>query len=148
MDLAKYTAWLIGVILAVSANIISNLGLNFQKKAHSRREANKQLLNAKKNCKDDEEYEISLDELGPNNVEKEKKENEKQGSYVCDGVWLLGLFLQILGALLDFAALGYAPQSVVAPLGSLTLVINVCVAPCMHNEKPSFKTILATTIII
>lgn len=29
------TAWTIGLILAITANIISNLGLNFQKKAHS-----------------------------------------------------------------------------------------------------------------
>merc|ERR1719295_2089884 len=38
------TDWIIGVSLAISANIISNLGLNFQKLAHSRREARKQKL--------------------------------------------------------------------------------------------------------
>ena len=91
--------------------------------------------------------------LQPINENKEVSHNEdigeaKQGSYVCDPIWLLGLFLQVLGALLDFAALGYAPQSVVAPLGSLTLVVNVFVSPFMHDEKPSCKTIFATGIII
>ena len=75
-------------------------------------------------------------------------EPPKQGSYVCDGYWLLGQFGLVMGGFLDFAALGYAPQSVVAPLGALTLVVNVCISPCMHNEKPSMKTIFATGIIM
>ena len=62
--------------------------------------------------------------------------------------WLLGLLLQVVGAILDFIALGYAPQSVVAPLGSLTLVVNVFLAPCMHKERPSLKTLGATLVII
>ena len=62
--------------------------------------------------------------------------------------WISGLLLQIIGALFDFGALAFAPQSVVAPLGSLTLVINVFLAPIMHKEKATCKTMIATCIII
>merc|ERR1719295_2166601 len=171
----QYTAWLIGVILAISANIISNLGLNFQKRAHSRREAKSKASADPKTKSSNQkaipqslEYarqeSVSLDELdsppskqplpsSPTEHSTPKptptaSQSTKKGSYVCDSFWLLGLCLQILGALLDFAALGYAPQSVVAPLGSLTLVVNVVVSPCMHSEKPTYRTIIATMVII
>jgi hypothetical protein len=39
----------------------------------------------------------------------------------------------ILGSVFDFAALGFGAQSIVAPLGSLTLVANVVIAPLMHG---------------
>lgn len=94
------------------------------------------------------EHPIPLQPINENQEVVDDDGDAKQGSYVCDPIWLLGLFLQVLGALLDFAALGYAPQSVVAPLGSLTLVVNVFVSPFMHDEKPSIKTIFATGIII
>ena len=35
-----------------------------------------------------------------------------------------------------------------APRGSLTLVTNVALAPLMHHERPSNKTVLATLLII
>ncbi len=44
--------------------------------------------------------------------------------------------------MMDFSALS------VAPLGSLTLVTNVCLAPTMHNEKLSNITMIATSLII
>eukprot|EP01083_Nonionella_stella_P165133 548630_1 len=157
---AENRNWFIGVVLAILANIISNLGLNFQKKAHSRRQAQKQALNNKKTS-----YERPITHPQANNIDGHKssptasnskedassaqqQSNKKQGSYVCDGVWLVGLCGQVLGALLDFVALGYAPQSVVAPLGSLTLVVNVIVSVPMHNEIPSMRTILGTLCII
>lgn len=78
----------------------------------------------------------------------EKDISKEGGSYVTDPWWLTGLILQIIGAIFDFAALGFAPQSVVAPLGSLTLVVNVLLAPIMQKEKPPIKTVIATSVII
>ena len=96
----------------------------------------------------DREHPIPLPLVNMEQPQIDKLKAPKQGSYVCDGYWLLGMFGQVMGGLLDFAALGYAPQSVVAPLGALTLVVNVMLSPCMHNEKPSIKTMIATGIII
>ncbi|ETO28613.1 hypothetical protein RFI_08517 [Reticulomyxa filosa] len=76
------------------------------------------------------------------------EDDKDQPSYVFDTLWLIGLFLQVIGAIFDFVALGFAPQSVVAPLGSLTLVVNVCLAPIMQNEIPSKRVIFSTFVIV
>eukprot|EP01083_Nonionella_stella_P092390 258637_1 len=178
-------SWLIGVSLAIIANIVSNLGLNFQKKAHSIREKSEK---QRESMTDTEEIEVtqflmsskspsksvdtdksisisdpcigdrtpSMSSLVPHpRSPKQMKQAvhvepypSSDKSYICDLIWLSGLCMQVFGAILDFLALGFAPQSVVAPLGSLTLVVNVFLSPCMHNQKPSFQILLFTTIII
>ncbi|KAI9229648.1 MAG: hypothetical protein DHS80DRAFT_7591, partial [Piptocephalis tieghemiana] len=44
-------------------------------------------------------------------------------------VWWLGLIVFIVGNVMNFLALRFAPQSLVAPLGSMSLVANVLLAP-------------------
>ena len=43
-------------------------------------------------------------------------EKKKKSGYGCHPWWIFGMFMVILGAVFDFLALGFAPQSVVAPL--------------------------------
>ena len=50
---------------------------------------------------------------------------------------IFGVCLMACTALLDFAAFGLAPQSLLAPLGAATLVFNLVVAPMVVKEKPS-----------
>lgn len=52
-------------------------------------------------------------------------------------LWRLGLALIVLGSIADFLALGFGPQSLIAPLGSLTLVSNAVYAPLILKEKIS-----------
>eukprot|EP01083_Nonionella_stella_P196134 721890_1 len=141
--------WYIGVGLGVGSSIVSNVGVNIQKLAHSKRDAEVQesvaenfRLNGGKNIeRRDTETDRHIREL-------ETTIKKQQKSYLLDWKWVLGLILQIVGAMMDFSALSVAPASVVAPLGSLTLVTNVCLAPIMHNEKLSNITIIATSLII
>lgn len=69
-------------------------------------------------------------------------------NYTKQRVWQLGFFLTILGSFFDFAALAFAAQSIVAPLGSLTLVCNTILAPCMLGEEIRRQDIFATFAII
>ncbi|KAJ1963441.1 hypothetical protein GGI12_002050 [Dipsacomyces acuminosporus] len=55
-------------------------------------------------------------------------------------MWVVGLLIFILGNVINFIALQFAPQSLVAPLGAVALVTNVIVAPLLNNEKLSLKT--------
>ncbi|GMF54933.1 unnamed protein product [Phytophthora fragariaefolia] len=56
--------------------------------------------------------------------------------YVRRPVWWLGLALVALGSLGDFAAFGFATQSLVAALGGgATLVANVITAQCLNGER-------------
>jgi len=62
-------------------------------------------------------------------------------------VWLGGLVLMISGALMDFAAFGFAAQSLIAPLGSETLICNAVMAPCLLGETITRMDMVATVII-
>eukprot|EP00941_MAST-03F_sp_MAST-3F-sp1_P003891 g3891.t1 len=63
-------------------------------------------------------------------------------------LWLTGLLGIGIGALCDFLALAFAPQSIVAPLGALTLPTNVILAPLMHGEKVVCSDLAWTSLII
>jgi hypothetical protein len=63
-------------------------------------------------------------------------------------IWQLGLGIMIFGSLADFSALALAPQSIVAPLGSLTLVFNIFFARWMHHERITPLGLLATSFIV
>jgi len=62
--------------------------------------------------------------------------------------WVGGMVCIVLASVFDFVALAFAPQSVIAPMGSLTMVSNTCVAPWMHGEKLHGSVVLATLIIV
>ncbi|KAI8325518.1 hypothetical protein GQ54DRAFT_337247 [Martensiomyces pterosporus] len=63
-------------------------------------------------------------------------------------VWAIGLVIFILGNVVNFIALQFAPQSLVAPLGAVSLVTNVIVAPLLNNEKISLFDIGGIVLII
>ncbi len=54
----------------------------------------------------------------------------------------------MFGSIADFAALSFAAQSLIAPLGALTIVSNVVFAPYLLGEKISQKELLGTATII
>jgi hypothetical protein len=71
-----------------------------------------------------------------------------QKPYVKQPLWGVGLVLVILGSLGDFAALGLAAQSIVAPIGAITLVSNVLFAHFGNKEPITRRDILGTCLII
>jgi hypothetical protein len=60
----------------------------------------------------------------------------------------VGLTLIPSGSLLDFVAFGMAPQTLLAPLGALSLVWNMMIAPLFNNEKLTRENLVATGIIV
>jgi len=76
----------------------------------------------------------------------QKQRNEKRSKYRL--MWGIGMAGIILASVFDFVALAFGPQSVIAPLGSLTMVLNGCIAPFMHGEKLRRKIIWTTCIIV
>jgi uncharacterized membrane protein len=79
--------------------------------------------------------------------------NQSKASNIREGyhkfaLWWLGLLLIVFGAIADFAALTFAPQSLVAPLGSLTLVSNIILSPIILKEVVTTRDIIATLTIV
>ncbi|KAI9500571.1 magnesium transporter NIPA-domain-containing protein [Coemansia spiralis] len=62
--------------------------------------------------------------------------------------WAIGLIIFVLGNVINFIALQFAPQSLVAPLGAVALVTNVIVAPILNNEKIGMFDIGGIALII
>lgn len=89
---------------------------------------------------------------GKKQKEKEEEDDddgdEEDGSFVQQPLWVLGMALVIIGAILDFASYGFAPQSLLAPMATLTLVFNTILAPKLLGESLSHRDIMATFIIV
>jgi len=69
-------------------------------------------------------------------------------SYHRQSLWRVGLALVVVGSLADFVALIFAAQSIIAPLGSLTLVFNTALAPLLLGEHVGTVDVLATVAIV
>ena len=60
----------------------------------------------------------------------------------------MGFIVFALGNFTNLAALNFAPQSLVGPLSSFSLVCNVIIAPIMNGEKWTWKDILGVFLIV
>jgi uncharacterized membrane protein len=81
-------------------------------------------------------------------VQQKLEQAEPKINYTKQKLWQFGMFLVISGSFFDFAALAFTDQSIVAPLGSLTLVSNAIFAPLLLKEKVSRKIVICTIIIV
>eukprot|EP00298_Acanthocystis_sp_HF-20_P010311 c18794_g1_i3.p1 GENE.c18794_g1_i3~~c18794_g1_i3.p1 ORF type:complete len:408 (+),score=156.08 c18794_g1_i3:81-1304(+) len=79
---------------------------------------------------------------------KAKRANHSKKSFAKEPLWWFGFFLISVGALFDFLSMGFAPQTVVSAMGSMTLVINTWTAPLFLKEKLTKKVLGATVVIM
>ena len=148
---ARYS-WVIAVLLCVLAAAISNFGTNLQKLAWTKSSAQQTRKSpirgsprARRNSLDLTGIYADLEtsrEEDPAPISR-AEQNRRFRRY-----WIPGLLLVVSGAVCDFTALGFGAQSVVAPLGSLTLVMNMGFAQILHGEVLTKKDMIATTFII
>ena len=75
-------------------------------------------------------------------------EFDRQRPYIRQPLWALGLSMIIFGAIGDFAALGFAAQSLITPVGGVTMVANVVFASFFLGETLTRKDIMATMVIV
>ena len=81
-------------------------------------------------------------------LQNSKRPTSEQRAYTRQPGWALGLGLVIGGSLCDFAALALAAQSIVAPIGSVTLVANMVFAQYWLKETLSRRDLCGTVLII
>ncbi|KAK5997429.1 putative magnesium transporter NIPA7 [Cladobotryum mycophilum] len=67
--------------------------------------------------------------------EDENDAPKPTGSYLKSPYWWLGQILITLGEMGNFLAYGFAPASIVSPLGVVALISNCIIAPAMFHEK-------------
>lgn len=62
-------------------------------------------------------------------------EAPEQKSYLKSPIWWLGIALMVVGEAGNFLAYGFAPASIVSPLGVVALVSNCMIAPLLLGER-------------
>ena len=56
-------------------------------------------------------------------------------TYLSSPYWWAGIILMVIGEAGNFLAYGFAPASIVSPLGVVALVSNCIIAPCLLKER-------------
>ncbi|KAL8584665.1 hypothetical protein ACOMHN_002394 [Nucella lapillus] len=76
---------------------------------------------------------VSLNLQKYTHIKNSRREVERH--YTRDALWWLGLVLMALGEAGNFTAYGFAPASLVAPLGTTTVIANLFLAAIFLKEK-------------
>lgn len=119
-------SWLIGVTMNLLGSIILNVGTNFMKFGFI---IKKQL-------------EASEPGPGADTVGLLDKK------VPTPRVWYIGVALMVLGGITVFASLGFAPQSLLAPLGSIQFVSNVFLGRFLLKERVTMRVVVATALLM
>jgi len=172
-DEAKRWSSFIGIIVAISGNVLISLALNVQKYAHIRlrreKTQRKRLLRRRRKEQawksgigpagqpgtgregmlSEEIQDDGLGQLdGDETPEDEDLDNtseypnlvgggdaeKRDQMYLHSPWWWLGLVLMSVGECGNFLAYGFAPASIVSPLGVVALISNCIIAPLMLKE--------------
>lgn len=128
---------IIGITIAIVGNILINIALNIQRYAHLRLQ--------RKRIR--ERHKTS----GPQSQVHDREEttmHTRKLSYLSSELWWLGALIMTIGETGNFLAYGFAPASVVSPLGVFALVSNCIVAPVFFNEKIKRRNLTGVGIAI
>ncbi|WRT69861.1 uncharacterized protein IL334_006852 [Kwoniella shivajii] len=98
--------------------------------------ANRYSESTGRSMNNDEDGRIENQNENENPNENANKEGQvKEGAYLKSRLWWLGQILITVGEGGNFLSYGFAPASVVAPLGTVALIANCVFAPLILREK-------------
>jgi uncharacterized membrane protein len=137
---AWFPDWVIGVLLAFGGCTLSNFGINMFKLAHMRIDEEAEARRVHEEWTSSASSSVSK---GP-----EPPAPPAQRSLTCHPIWLLGAICVGLGAILDLVSFAFASVSLLAPLGAMTLVLNLFMAPLFLKEKLTMYDVTCTMIIL
>ncbi|KAI1617622.1 magnesium transporter NIPA-domain-containing protein [Exophiala viscosa] len=80
--------------------------------------------------------------------EPDTGDDQDRPSYLKSPWWWLGLVLMIVGEAGNFLAYGFAPASIVSPLGVVALISNCLIAPLMLKERFRKRDFLGVLVAI
>ncbi|GAA6008346.1 hypothetical protein JCM11491_004442 [Sporobolomyces phaffii] len=121
------TSSLIGVGIAIVANTLISAGLNVERLAHIRRAHPRD----SRRRPADERTPLVTDDDDDDGGDSRPRTDK---GFLRSPLWLFGFLLINLGEVGNFVAYGFAPTSLVAPLGMTALVANVGLAPAIVGE--------------
>ncbi|KAL9618653.1 MAG: hypothetical protein Q9160_006620 [Pyrenula sp. 1 TL-2023] len=75
-------------------------------------------------------------------------DQQSRKSYLSSPYWWVGIILMTIGEAGNFLAYGFAPASIVSPLGVVALVSNCIIAPVIMKERFRFRDALGVLVAI
>lgn len=72
----------------------------------------------------------------------------KEKSYLRSPIWWVGIGLMVVGEIGNFLAYGFAPASIVSPLGVVALISNCLIAPLLLGEKFRWRDAVGVLIAV
>lgn len=133
----------IGILIAIAGNILISLALNIQKYAHTRlsREAARRRRRSTPPTP-------TAPTTSTTPLLAPEKPDDSPNPYLRSPFWWVGLILMFLGECGNFLAYGFAPASIISPLGVVALVANCVVAPLMLREPFRRRDFLGVLVSI
>lgn len=146
----------IGIVTAIVGNILISFALNIQRYAHIRihRELEQKKLLLKSRLRKanrgygttngsgiEQDGAAETDPLAQSFESSDLQEGFgdaefiEQTTYLKSPYWWAGIVLMTIGETGNFLAYGFAPASIVSPLGVVALVSNCVIAPIMLKER-------------
>jgi hypothetical protein len=153
---------LIGIITAIVGNILISFALNIQRYAHiklheervERREKSRNTGtrpqngygttdgsasnggdNGHENGEADDPLQRSNHSADSQSTSYSDNDHDHDSSYLKSPYWWGGIVLMTIGEAGNFLAYGFAPASIVSPLGVVGLISNCVIAPIMLKEQ-------------
>ncbi|KFY11034.1 hypothetical protein V492_04714 [Pseudogymnoascus sp. VKM F-4246] len=146
---------LIGIVSSIVGNILISFALNIQRYAHIR--IHKELEEKKRQHRqvsdrygtadgswsgqnghdETERLRDSFESSTTSGSESGRGSNDnvEQQSYLQSPYWWVGIVLMTVGETGNFLAYGFAPASIVSPLGVVALISNCVIAPILLKER-------------
>ncbi|KAI2626481.1 DUF803-domain-containing protein [Hypoxylon sp. NC1633] len=153
---------LIGIVTAICGNVLIALALNVQRYSHiqlhrRRIQARERAREALKRARDGHrngygttetsaaDAQIdggeavhplaqSIQSVDSNLTEQSNDDSKVNSTYLKSPSWWLGQVLMTVGEMGNFLAYGFAPASIVSPLGVVALISNCVIAPIFFGE--------------
>lgn len=132
---------LVGILAAVLGNLIISIALNVQRYAHLR-------LNDQARLPVTMASGPPLEAATSSFASATGAASSSSMTYLRSRLWWLGVLLMTIGETGNFMAYGFAPASVVSPLGVLALVSNCIVAPIFFHVSISPQNIAGVAVTI
>lgn len=152
---------IIGIVTAIIGNILISFALNIQRYAHIRlhrdkveKERSRAVSRAntiksygstdgvrRNNDADGEEEEEAHPLLKQTDAKRhsatncDEDDHFEKTTYLRSPYWWIGISLMTVGEAGNFLAYGFAPASIVSPLGVVALISNCMIAPLMLKEQ-------------
>lgn len=79
---------------------------------------------------------------------RDDEDSPKEKSYLKSKIWWLGISMMTVGEAGNFLAYGFAPASIVSPLGVVALISNCLIAPWLLHERFRWRDGLGVVIAV